>query len=109
MLTTYNRMLEVQIVQKATFSSTPLNRLPSKPEPNPHKHYNCVTMKEEEEDLTDPVDSPMEEGREIIKAENKERNNDKKTATLKENDTVEILPFFHLSSLTQVVFLSPVL
>ena len=105
-LTTHNRTLEAQIAQKATFSSTPLDRLPSKPKPNPCEQFNCVTMKEEEEDLTDPVDSPMEEGREIIKAENKERNNDKKTATLKENDTVEILPFFHLSSLTQVVFLS---
>jgi len=28
-------MLEAQIAQKATFSSTPPDRLPSKPEPNP--------------------------------------------------------------------------
>ena len=36
----------------------------------------------------------MEEGREIIMAENKERNNDGKIATFKENDTVEIPTIF---------------
>ena len=46
----------------------PRDRLPSKPEPNPHKHCNCVTLKEEIEDSTDPQDVPMEEGREIIMA-----------------------------------------
>jgi len=46
----------------------------------------------------------MEEGREIIIAGNKERNNDGKSATFKENDTVEILTIFPLSSLTQEVF-----
>jgi len=56
-------MLETQIVQKAAFSSAPPDRLPSKPEPNPHKHYNCVTMKEDEEDLTDSKEVPKEEGR----------------------------------------------
>jgi len=53
-----------------------------------------VTMKEEEEDLTDPKDTLMEEGREIIMAGNKDRNNDGKTATFKENDTVEIPTIF---------------
>ena len=47
-------------------------------------------MKEEEEDLTDPEDTPREEGMKITMAGNKERNNDDKTATFKENDTVEI-------------------
>ena len=37
-LTTHNRMLEAQIAQKPSFSSTPSDRLPSKPEPNPHEH-----------------------------------------------------------------------
>ena len=111
MLTTHNRMLEAQIVQKATFSSTAPDRFPSKPEPNLHEHCNCVTMKEEEEDLIDLEDTPMEEGREIIMAGNKEKNNDGKTATFKENDAVEIPcpPFSPRRSLTQAVFLSPAL
>jgi len=92
--TTHNRMLEDQIAQKATFSSTPPDTLPRKPEPNPREHCNCVTMKEEEEDLTDLEDTLREEGREIIMAGNKERNNDGKTATFKENDTVEIPTIF---------------
>ena len=50
-------------------------------------------MKEEQEDLTDFEDTPMEEGREIIMARNKERNNDGKTATFKENDNIVIPPF----------------
>ena len=45
-LTTHNWMLEAQIAQKVTFSSTPPDRLPSKLEPNPQAYYNCVTMKE---------------------------------------------------------------
>ena len=36
----------------------------------------------------------MEEGREIIMVGNKERNNDGKNATFKENDTVEIPTIF---------------
>ena len=63
MLITHNRMLEAQIGQKASLSSTPLDRLPSKPEPNSQEHYNCVTLKEEVENLTDPEDIPIEEGR----------------------------------------------
>jgi len=51
-------------------------------------------MNEEEEDLTDSEDTPIEEGREIIMARNKERNNDGKTATFKENDTVQIPTIF---------------
>jgi len=91
-------MLEAEITQKATFTSTPLDGLPSKPELNAREHCNCVTMKEEEEELTDSEDTPMEEGREIIMAGNKERNNDGKTATFKENDTVEIPTIFPPSS-----------
>jgi len=75
MLATHNRMLEAQIAQKASFSSTPSDRLPSKPEPNPREHCNCVTMKKEE-DLIDSKDTPMEEGKEIIMVGNKERKND---------------------------------
>ena len=43
-----------------------------------------------EEDLTDFEKVPMEESREITMAGNKERNNDGKTSTFKENNTVEI-------------------
>ena len=52
-------MLEAQIAQKATFSSTPSDRLPSKPEPNPWEHCNYVTTNEEE-DLIDSEDVSME-------------------------------------------------
>jgi len=93
-LTTYNRMLKAQIAQIATSSSTPPDRLPSKPEPNPCEHCNCVAMKEEQEDLTNPEDTPLEKGREIIMAGNKERNNDGKTVTFEDNDTVEIPTIF---------------
>ena len=74
-------MLEVQIAQQASISSTSLNRLPSKLEPNRHDHCNCVTLKEEVEDFIDPEDILIEEGREIIVIESKERNDDGKAAT----------------------------
>jgi len=93
-LITHNRMLEALIAQKVSFSSIPLNRLLSKPEPNPHEHCNCVTLKEEVEDLTDPEDMPMEKGTKIIMAGSKERNNDGETATLVENDTIEVPTVF---------------
>jgi len=92
-LMTHNRMLEAQIAQKASCSSTSSNRLSSKPKPKLREHYSCVTIKDEE-DLTDSEDVPIEEGREIIIAGNKERNNDGKTATFKENDNVEIPTIF---------------
>jgi len=60
--TTHNRMLEAQIAQKATFSSTALDRLPSRAEPNPREHCSYVTMKEEEE-LTYFEEVPMLPGR----------------------------------------------
>ena len=102
-------MLEAQIAQKASFSSTHLDRLPNKLEPNPREHCNRVTMKGEEEDLTASEEVPMWEGREITMAGSKESTNGGKTATLKENNTVEVPTIFPLSSLTQVVFLSPAL
>jgi len=71
---THNRMLEAQITQKASFSSMPSDRRPSKPEPNPREHCSCVTMKDEE-DLADSEKVPIEEGKEIIIAGDKERNN----------------------------------
>jgi len=93
-LTTHNRMLKVQIDQKAAFSSMPPDRLPGKPEPNPREHYNCVTMKEDEEDLTDFEEVPMEEGREITMVGSKENNYGGKTATFMENDSTEIPTIF---------------
>jgi len=68
----------------------PLERLRSKPEPNPREQYNCVTLKEAVEGFTNPEDIPMEEGRKIILAGSKERNDGNKTTTLIENDTIEI-------------------
>ena len=94
MLTTHNRMLEAQIVHKATFSSAPPDRLPNKLEPNPREHCNCVTMKEDEEDLTDSEEVPKEEGREITMAGSKESNYGDKTTTFVENDSIKISTVF---------------
>jgi len=80
-LTSHNKILEAQIVQQASFSSTPSDRLPSKPESNPHEHCNCVTSKEGVENSIDPKDVPIEEGREIIMLESKKRNDSGKAAT----------------------------
>jgi len=52
-------MFDAQIAQKVSFSPMLPDRLPSKPEPNPHEYYNCVTVMEEVEGLTNPVDIPM--------------------------------------------------
>ena len=60
-LTTHNKILEAQITQQASFSSTSPDRLHSKPKPNLREHCNCVAMKEEVEDFTDPEDVPIEE------------------------------------------------
>jgi len=89
-LTTHNKILVAQIAQKASFSSAPSDRLPSKPEHNPHEQCNCVNLKEEVEDFTDSEDIPMEEGREITMVKSKERNDGGKAATFIENGTVEI-------------------
>jgi len=53
--------------------------LPSKPESNPREHCNCVTLKEEVEE---PEDILLEEGREVIMAESKERNDGGKRISL---------------------------
>jgi len=92
--TTHNRMLAAQIAQKAAVSSTPPDRLPSNLEPNPCEHCNCVTMKEDEEDLTDFEEVPKEEGREITMAGSKESNYSSKTATFVENDSIQIPTIF---------------
>jgi len=86
--TTDNRMLETQISQKAALSSVLPDRLPSKPEPNAHDHYNYVTMKEDEEDLIDSEEVLKEEGREITMAGSKKSNYGGKTATFIENDSI---------------------
>jgi len=51
----------------------------------------------------------MKEGSKITIADNKEKNNGGKTATFKENDTIEIPSIFPPKLLTQIVFLSPAL
>jgi len=55
-LATHNKILEAQIAQQASFSSMLSDGLPSKPEPNPHEHCNCVTLKEELKDFIHPED-----------------------------------------------------
>jgi len=67
----------------------PPDRLLSKPEPDPHKHCNYVTLKEEIEDLMNAEVIPMEKGRKIMMAGSEERNNGGRTTTFEDNDTVE--------------------
>jgi len=86
-------MLETQIAQKAAFSSTPPDRLPSKPETIPREHCNCVTMKKDEEDLTDSEEVPKEKGRETMVG-SKESNYGGNTATFVENDSIQIPTIF---------------
>ena len=45
MLSTHNKMLEVQIAQQASSSSTLPWRLPSKPEQNPRKQCNAMILR----------------------------------------------------------------
>jgi len=44
-LTTHNKILETQIVQQASSSTTPPGRLPSKPEQNPREQYNAIVLR----------------------------------------------------------------
>ena len=86
MLTTHNKVLEAQIAQQATSSSTHMRRLPSKPESDAHEHCNYVTLKE---GVEDPEDMPLEEGKEVIMAEIKERNDGGKPITFIEDDSFD--------------------
>ena len=45
LLTTHNKMLETQIAQQASSSSTPPGRLPSKPEQNPREQCNAIVLR----------------------------------------------------------------
>ena len=87
-------MLEAQIAQKASFSSKPSDRLPSKLEPNPREHCNCVTLKEGVENSIDPEDTPIEGGREMLMVKSKETNEYGKAATFIEHESVEISTIF---------------
>jgi len=89
-LTTHNRILEAQIAQQASTSSTPTGKLLSKPESNPCEHFTCVILKEGVEDPRHPEDILLAEGREIIMVESKERNDDGKPMNFIENDSLEI-------------------
>ena len=64
MLITYNKMLEAQIVQQATSSSTPSGRLPSKPEPNSREQCNYIILKR---GLENSKGMELEEGRLVPK------------------------------------------
>jgi len=83
-------MLEAQITQQASSSPTPPSRLMSKLESNPREHCNYVTLKEGEEDRRDLEDIPLEEGREMIVVESKERNDGGKRLTFIGHDSLEI-------------------
>jgi len=45
LLTTHNKMLETQIAQQASSSSTPPGRLPSKPKQNPREQCNAIVLR----------------------------------------------------------------
>jgi len=45
-LIAHSKIVEATIAQQASFSSTPPDKLPSKPKPNLREHCNCVAMKE---------------------------------------------------------------
>jgi len=44
-LTTHNKMLEAQIAQHASFSSTPLDRLQCNLEPNPREQCSAIILR----------------------------------------------------------------
>ena len=89
-LTTHKTILETQIGQQASFSSTPPDRLPSKLESNPREHYNCITLIEGVKDSVDPENTSIEEGREIKMVESKEKNDGGKAMEFVENESLEI-------------------
>ena len=64
-------MLQTQIAQQATFSSTRLGRFPSDPEPNLHEHCNYVTLKG---GLEDSTSIELEDGGEVLRAESEVKN-----------------------------------
>jgi len=86
-LTTHNKMLEARIAQQGTSSSTPLGTLPSKPEFN----SRYITSKK---GVEDPEDITLEEGREAIMLESKERNDEGEPITFRENDSFDISKVF---------------
>jgi len=45
MLTTHNKMLEAQIFEQASSSSTPPGKLPSEPKPSPIEHCNAMILR----------------------------------------------------------------
>jgi len=83
-------MLEAQVTQQASSSSTPSGRLPSEPESNPHEHCNCITLMERVEDPEKPKDIPLKEGRATTTVESKEKNDGGEPITFIENDSFEI-------------------
>jgi len=90
-LTTCNKMLEAQIAQQAMSSSTPRGRLPSELESTPREHCKCVTLKK---GVEDPEDITLEDGREVIMAESKKRNNEGEPIAFREDDSFEIPKVF---------------
>jgi len=68
-LTTHNKMLEVQIAQQACSSSTLPDRLLRKLESTTREHCNCVTLKEGVKNLIDSKDTPFKESTKIIMVE----------------------------------------
>jgi len=59
LLTTHNKMLELQIVQQANSSTTPPSKLPSKPEPNPREQCNAIVLRSGTQ-LKDPKGASVE-------------------------------------------------
>jgi len=90
-LTTHSKMLEAQIAQQATASSTPPGGLPSKPESNPHEQCNCVALKE---GVEDSKGMRLEQGRKVSMAESKKKNDEDEVITFREKGNFEIPKIF---------------
>jgi len=87
-LTTHNKMLEVQIAQQPTSSPTPLGRLPSKLESNLYEQCNYVTFKE---DVKDTEDMRLEKGIEVSMPDIKKKNDEGEPTALEKKAVLRSL------------------
>jgi len=80
-------MLEAQITQQATSSSTFPGRLPSKPKPNPYEQCNCVILRGELEGFEGVR---FEKGGEVTKAMSDEQSDKLEAITFEERSSLEV-------------------
>ena len=83
-LTSHNKMLEAQIAQQATSSSTYPGKLPRKPESKPREQCNCVTL---EGGSKDSKGIEIEEGGEANRAVSEENGGEFEFMTFREKNS----------------------